>query len=79
MKTIKRGRATLDELAEQAGREPGSIEVLVFGQADQFRDREALKELEDSGVDHVTMWLTRHAEGEEKALAEMEKIAQEVL
>jgi probable F420-dependent oxidoreductase len=74
---IKRGRAVLNELAEKAGRDPQSIEVLAFGQPGQFRDRQAIEDLEKAGVNHATIWL-RRMEGNE-ALAEVEELAERVL
>ena len=102
---VKRGRATLSALAERAGRDPRSIEILAFGQSGvwtnrepfgkdgrlrpsrslasvtpaqiQLRDRQLIEDLEGSGVDRVTIWLTPTERDE--ALAEMEAIAREVL
>ena len=74
---IKRGCATLKELAQRAGRDPDSIEVLAFSASGEFRDREFIKDLEESGVKRATIWLP-HSEGDE-ALADMEEIAQQVL
>lgn len=74
---IKRGRAVLNELAEKAGRDPQSIEVLAFGQPGQFRDRQAIEDLEKAGVNHATIWL-RRMEGN-AALAEVEELAERVL
>ena len=74
---MKRGRDTLNELAAQAGRDPRSIEVVAFGGLGQFREREAIAELEEAGVNGVTIWLTC-TEGDE-AIAEMEEIAAAVL
>jgi hypothetical protein len=73
---IKRGRATLNELAERAGRDPRSIEVLAFGQPERFRTREEITDLEKAGVNHATIWLTAEGEG---AVAEMEELARKVL
>lgn len=73
---IKRGCATLHELAQKAGRDPQSITVLAFGQAGQYRTRAELEELERVGIKHATIWLS--AEGKEK-LAELEEIASKVL
>src|SRR5215510_10993019 len=69
---IKRGRATLNELAKQAGRDPRSIEVLAFGFPGQFKDRAEIQELEQAGINHVTIWLT--AEGD-AMVAELEEVA----
>ena len=74
---IKRGCATLRELALQSGRDPSSVEVLAFGQAGQFRDRAAIEELEKAGVSRATIWLTQTAG--DAAMAEMEAIARHVL
>ncbi len=74
---IRRGCATLKELAEQAGRDPMSLEVLAFGGPGQFRDRAAIKEMEEAGASRVTIWLTQTAG--EAPLAEMEALARQVL
>ena len=74
---IKRGRATLNELAEKAGRDPRSIEVLAFGLPGKFRTREEVRDLEKAGVDQVTIWLTQ-SEGS-GAVAELEELARQVL
>jgi alkanesulfonate monooxygenase SsuD/methylene tetrahydromethanopterin reductase-like flavin-dependent oxidoreductase (luciferase family) len=74
---IRRGRAALDELAEHAGRDPRSIEVLAFGFGGQFRSREAIQELEDAGANRVTIWLNQ-TDGQ-AALTEMDEIARQVL
>jgi len=74
---IQRGRTLLNEFAEKAGRDPQSIAVLAFGQPGQWRDREAIKDLEKVGVNHVTIWL-RRIEGNEP-IAELEELARRVL
>ena len=74
---LKSGRAALNELAERAGRDPRSIEVFAFGQSGDYRDREAIEELEEAGVNRVNIWLD-HTEGDE-ALVELEKVARQVL
>ena len=74
---IRRGCATLRELAEQAGRDPMSLEVMTFGGAGQFRDRASIKEMEEAGARRVTIWLTQTAG--EALLAEMEELARQVL
>ena len=76
---ILRGRATLNELAEQAGRGPKSIEVMAFGQDGHFRDRESIKELEEGGIDRVTIWLSNTEADPTTALREMDDIARRVL
>src|SRR5215813_1488717 len=58
---IQRGRTILNELAEQAGRDPRSIEVMAFGGAGQFRDRAVIQELEEASANRITIWLTQTA------------------
>jgi probable F420-dependent oxidoreductase len=74
---IRRGCATLRELAEQAGRDPMSLEVMAFGGAGQFRERASIEEMEEAGARRVTIWLTQTAG--EALLAEMEELARQVL
>ncbi len=71
---VKRGRETLDELAVAAGRDPGSIEIIAFGVP---VDREALKAYEDAGA--VEAGFRIPTSGEKEALAELERIAREIL
>ena len=77
LEEIRRGRATLDELAVHASRDPASIEILAFGRPGQFQDREEISEMERAGAGRVTVWLDQ-TEGE-KALDVMEEIAGRVL
>ena len=74
---IKQGRETLNDLAKQAGRDPGSIQVMAFGESGEYRDLEAIKDLEEAGANRVTIWLD-NTEGTQ-ALREMEEIARQVL
>lgn len=74
---IRRGRAVLNELAENAGRDPRSIEVLAFGFDNQFKSRAAIQELAEAGADRVTLWLNQ-TDGK-AALNEMDEIARQVL
>jgi probable F420-dependent oxidoreductase len=74
---IRRGCATLRELAEQAGRDPMSLEVMAFGSAGQLRNRASIEEMEEAGARRVTIWLTQTAG--EALLAEMEELARRVL
>jgi probable F420-dependent oxidoreductase len=73
---IIKGRATLDELAKQAGRDPQSIEVLAFGFPGRFRKREEIAELERAGVGHITIWVNTDGDG---AIGEIEELSREVL
>lgn len=74
---IRQGRETLNRLAEEAGRDPSTIQVMAFGMSGQYKDREAIKDLEQAGVSRVTIWL----DDTEKsgALREIEEIARQVL
>jgi len=74
---IRQGRETLNRLAKEAGRDPSTIQVMAFGMSGQFRDREAIKDLEQAGASRVTIWL----DDTEKsgALREIEEIARQVL
>jgi probable F420-dependent oxidoreductase len=74
---IRRGRATLNELAVQAGRDPKSIPIFAFGGPGQFRSREKINELEQASADHATIWIKSTAQA--AALAELDEIAQLVL
>ena len=71
---VAKGRATLDELASAAGRDPGSIQITVFGQQP---DRDLLRRFEEAGADRVTIRLETAAEAE--SLADVERIAEAVL
>ena len=71
---VAKGRATLDELASAAGRDPASIQITVFGQQP---DRDLLKRFEEAGADRVTIRLETAAEAE--SLADVERIAEAVL
>ncbi len=76
IEAIKKGRATLTEMAQQVGRDPKSIQVLAFGFPGQFRNKAELKDLADASIDHVTIWL----EGEGNAMVtDLENIAKQTL
>ena len=70
---VKKGRAKLDELADAAGRDPRSIQIMVFGQQ---ADRDLLKTLEEAGADSVAVRLETATE--EEALNSLEKMAEAV-
>ena len=70
---IRAGRAALDELAQAAGRDPGSIEILLFGAA----DLDEIKRAEDAGATMATVSIPSSAPGE--ALPALEKMAEELL
>ncbi len=67
-------RATLDELAEAAGRDPKAIRLMVCNVP---ADRDTIIELEEAGADRVTVSLPRDMG--EGMLQEMEQLAERVL
>jgi len=71
---IKQGRAVLNELAVEAGRDPKSIEVMAYIAP---ADRAKLQALAEAGADAAVMLLAQ--ESEAAALAELEQLAQQVL
>ncbi len=71
---ITKGRASLDELATAAGRDPRAIDVTVFG---EDSDREAIQRFQDAGADRVIVRLPSTAD--ETALTELERMAAKVL
>jgi probable F420-dependent oxidoreductase len=70
---IKKGRATLDELAVAAGRPPDSLEITVYGEAS---DPGMLKRFEEAGASRVIVRL-QTTEGE-AALSELERMAKQL-
>jgi probable F420-dependent oxidoreductase len=70
---IQRGLATLNELAEKAGRDPRSLNIIAFGQPGQFTSREDVQALEKAGISHATIWLRRSQQ--EAVMAELEDLA----
>ena len=70
---IEKGRASLNELATAAGRDPKSLDVTVFGEES---DREAIKRFEAAGADRVIVRLPSTTD--ESALTELERMAAEV-
>jgi probable F420-dependent oxidoreductase len=74
---IERGRATLNDLAARAGRDPASIEILAFGRPGQLGSREAINEMERAGATMATVWVDS-ADGENELL-KIEAIARKVL
>ncbi len=71
---VKAGRATLDELAEAAGRDPKSIQLIV---CNINPDKDLVRRYEDAGATRVTIPLP--LDSGEGSLAEMERIAEQVL
>jgi probable F420-dependent oxidoreductase len=71
---IRQGRAVLDELAVEAGREPTSITVLAYMAP---AERPMLQSLMEAGADAAVVRL--EGESEAAALAHLEQLAQQVL
>ena len=71
---VRMGRATLDELAEAAGRDPASIRLMVCNVP---ADADLIGRLEAAGADRVTVGLP--AEAGDAALRAMEEIASAVM
>ena len=71
---VRKGRQTLTELAEAAGRDPKSIRLNVCNVSP---DRDTIKRYEEAGADSVDLPLPLHL-GEE-ALPELERMAEKVL
>lgn len=71
---VKAGRATLDELATVAGRDPTSIEISVVGRPP---DREDIDPFVEAGADRVTIGLS--VTSTEEAEARLESIARQFL
>ena len=71
---VQMGRATLDELAEAAGRDPKSIKLNVCHVS---ANRDTIKRYEDAGADTVDVALPRDLGSE--VLSELERKAESVL
>ncbi|MCH7737771.1 MAG: LLM class F420-dependent oxidoreductase [Chloroflexi bacterium] len=71
--SVRAGRASLDELADAAGRDPKSIQILVYGAS----SRDEIKQMEDAGADMATVRLPSSAADE--AIPGLEKLAAEML
>ena len=71
---VRMGRATIDELASAAGRDPSAIEISAFGAP---ADPDEIKRYEDAGASRVIV--RRSATGQRESLEELEQIAEKVL
>ena len=70
---VQTARATLDQLAQAAGRDPASIEICVSGAA----GRDEIHRMQDAGATSATVRLATSAPNE--ALPALERLAAEVL
>jgi probable F420-dependent oxidoreductase len=77
IEAIQRGRATLNELAQKAGRDPRALHIIAFGQSGQFTNRQDIRALEEAGIPHATIWLRRTKHDE--VMTELEELANRVL
>ena len=68
---VQQGRATLDNLAQLAARDPKSIQTSVV---DVPADIELIKRFEEAGADRVIVVLA--TAGEEESVAQLEHIAE---
>jgi len=72
---VRESRATLDKLAQEAGRNPAAISISVYGQA---VDRDLIKRFLDAGATRVVV-RPPTAKTEPEMAAELERIAAAVL
>lgn len=70
---IRAGRASLNELARQAGRDPKSITISVLPNVGQVYNREVLKSFEEAGTDLVLLRI--QPDSHKPAIEEMEEFA----
>ena len=71
------GRAQLQQLCEEAHRDPATIRITVFGAVEQWRQRKKLDALAAAGAEHVTLWLRGNTSAEMQS--EMDILAKELL
>ena len=71
---ISAGRQKLNDLASEAGRDPESVNISVFGQP---ADKELVSSLFDAGADRVMIRV--ETADEEATFAQLDEIAEEVL
>ena len=73
---IEESRAVLDTLAAEAGRDPTSITISVYGQA---ADRDLIRALHEAGANRVVVQRPEATDSEEAMSAELERIAEAVI
>lgn len=71
---VKQGRATMDELAEAAGRDPSSIQISVYGAP---QDRDEIAKFEEAGANRAIVNLSTTIDGE--GIEALEQLAEKVL
>jgi alkanesulfonate monooxygenase SsuD/methylene tetrahydromethanopterin reductase-like flavin-dependent oxidoreductase (luciferase family) len=72
---LREGRATLDKLVKDAGRNPAAITISVYGQP---ADRDLIKRFHDTGADRVVV-RPPTAKAESEMAVELGRIAGTVL
>jgi probable F420-dependent oxidoreductase len=72
---LEKGRAMLDTLAAEMGRDPASLTITVYGQAP---DRESVQSLLNAGADRVVV-RPEHVDTEEEMGQQLERMADAVL
>ena len=70
---VRAGRAALDELSDAAGRDPKSIQILIYGAS----SREEIKQMEDAGADMATVRV--ESTDPDRVMDGLEKLAEEML
>ena len=73
---IRAGRKKLDELATEAGRDPDSLSICVFGQP---ADKDLISEFFDAGADRVMVRVETADDDEDAAFEQLSQIAEAVL
>ena len=71
------GRDQLHALCAEAGRDPASIRIAVFGAWNQWRTRHEVEVLAAAGAEQVTIWLLGRASDDMRR--ELDALAQELL
>ena len=72
---LEKGRAMLDTLAAEMGRDPASLTITVYGQAP---DRDSVQSLLNAGADRVVV-RPEHVDTEEEMGQQLERMADAVL
>ncbi|MGD9603999.1 MAG: LLM class F420-dependent oxidoreductase [Gammaproteobacteria bacterium] len=71
------GRDQLRRLAEEAGRDPATIRISVFGAQHQWRTRRDVEQFAPLGVEQVILWLNSRSADEMRT--ELDALARDVL
>lgn len=71
------GRDQLYAIAEEAGRDPKTLRITVFGAPNQWRTRREIEQFGPLGVEQVTLWI--NARATDGILRELDTLAKEVL